>query len=104
MHEVLCIPVCARKMGITNQGEEPKMAIMTGSDIAGTDHIDVCIAPTPEACEGACYEERLADAEAELAGIREVLTSPAYDLTIETETAYQKAEDLLEQEIARLKA
>lgn len=75
---------------------------MTSSDIAGTDHIDVCIALIPEQCEGTCYEDRHADAVAELASIREVLESPEYDLTIETETAYQKAADLLEQEIDRL--
>lgn len=75
---------------------------MTSSDIAGTDHIDVCIALTPEECEGTCYEERHAEASAELASIREVLESPEYDLTIETETSYQKMADILEQEIDRL--
>ncbi|QIG57774.1 hypothetical protein SEA_PAULODIABOLI_394 [Microbacterium phage PauloDiaboli] len=89
-------------MGTTNKGEEPKMDIMTGSDIAGTDHIDVCIALTPEECEGTCYEDRHAEVTAEIASIREVLESPEYDLTIETETAYQKMLDVLEQEQDRL--
>ena len=75
---------------------------MTSSDIAGNDHIDVCIALIPEECEGTCYEDRHAEATAELASIQETLNSPEYDLTIETETAYQKMADILEQEIDRL--
>lgn len=76
---------------------------MTSSDIAGNDHIDVCIAITPEECEGTCFEERLVEVREALASIHETLTSPKYDLTIETETAYQKLQDLLEQELHRLK-
>lgn len=75
---------------------------MTSSDIAGNDHIDTCIAIIPEDCTGTCYEDRHAEASAQLASIREVLESPEYDLTIETETSYQKMADILEQEIDRL--
>lgn len=73
---------------------------MTFSDIAGTDHEDVCIANVPESCQGDCYAERQADVEGELATVRETLESP--DLTIETETAFQIREDELEQELYRL--
>lgn len=76
---------------------------MTSSDIAGNDHIDVCIADTPEECEGTCYAERIAEDEAELAEINEMFTSREYDLTIETETRLQHRAEFLEDELSRLK-
>ena len=75
---------------------------MTSSDIAGNDHIDVCIAITPEECEGTCFEERLVEVREALASIHETLTSPEYDLTIETETRLQRSQDELEDELRRL--
>lgn len=75
---------------------------MTSSDIAGNDHIDVCIALTPEECEGTCFEERIEEIDFDLAEIERMLTSPEYDLTIETETRLQRSQDELEDERRRL--
>jgi hypothetical protein len=76
---------------------------MTSSDIAGNDHIDVCIALTPEECEGTCFDERIAEVEHELREIEDMLTSTLWDLTIETETRLQRSQDELEDELRRLK-
>ena len=65
-------------------------------------HIDWCIADEPEACEGECIEERIAEVEGELAEIRATFNNPAYDLTIETETRMQRREDELENELRML--
>lgn len=73
---------------------------MTYSDIAGENHIDVCIAITPETCEGECYAEHQADVEGELESVREQLQND--HLTIETESRLQVREDELEQELYRL--
>lgn len=76
---------------------------MTVSDIAGESHIDTCIAITPEACEGTCFDERIEEIQSELATIEGMLTGPEYDLTIETETRLQRSQDELEDELRRLK-
>lgn len=75
---------------------------MTTSNIAGESHIDTCIAITPEECEGTCFEERIEEIRYELESIREMLNSPEYDLTIETETRLQRSQDELEDELRRL--
>ncbi|URP22125.1 hypothetical protein SEA_BIG4_367 [Microbacterium phage Big4] len=75
---------------------------MTVSDIAGESHIDVCIAITPEECEGTCFDERIEEIRHELTEIEAMLTGPEYDLTIETETRLQRSQDELEDELRRL--
>lgn len=75
---------------------------MTSSDIAGNDHIDVCIGLAPETCEGECFDERIEEIRYELASIEDMLTGTRYDLTIETETRIQRGQDDLEDELRRL--
>lgn len=65
-------------------------------------HIDWCIADEPEACEGECIEERIAEIRYELSEIRQMFTGPEWDLTIETETRLQLREEELENELRLL--